>query len=105
MTSFREGLPKSVMEAMAMELPVVAYNIRGVKDLVIDSETGLLVSFRDAKSLAEKLIFLCLHPDEYEKMGEMGRKRIENEFSLEIIKKQMRELYQEILRGDDKCLS
>lgn len=53
--SSREGLPVSVMEAMAMEKPVVAYNIRGVRDLVVDGETGFLVPFGDVKALAEKI--------------------------------------------------
>jgi len=50
-----EGLLVSVMEAMAMEKPVVAYNIRGVRDLVVDGETGFLVPFGDVKALAEKI--------------------------------------------------
>jgi len=97
MTSFHEGLPKSMMEAMAMAKPVVAYNIRGVRDLVIDGETGFLVSFRDVKSLAEKILFLYEHPDVCKEMGRKGRERIGQEFSLNIIMEQMKNLYTEIL--------
>jgi glycosyltransferase involved in cell wall biosynthesis len=43
---------------MAMEKPVVAYNIRGVRDLVVDNETGFLVPFKDVNKLAEKIKFL-----------------------------------------------
>ena len=97
MTSLHEGLPRSVMEAMAMEKPVVAYNIRGVRDLVVDEETGFLVKFGDVSALAEKIIFLINHPDFAKEMGKKGRKRIEENFSLDIILKQMEALYKEIL--------
>ena len=96
-TSSREGLPVSVMEAMAMEKPVVAYNIRGVRDLVVDGETGFLVKFGDINALAEKIIFLIDHPDVAKAMGKKGRKRIEKNFSLDIVLKQMSELYNDIL--------
>jgi glycosyltransferase involved in cell wall biosynthesis len=97
MTSLHEGLPVAVMEAMAMEKPVVAYNIRGVRDLVVDGETGFLVKFGDVSALAEKIIFLISHPDFAKEMGKKGRKRIEENFSLDIRLKQMEALYKEIL--------
>ena len=98
-TSSREGLPVSVMEAMAMEKPVVAYNIRGVRDLVVDGETGFLVKFGDINALADKIIFLMEHPNIAKAMGKEGRKRIEENFSLDIILKEMKELYNDILLG------
>jgi len=97
MTSLHEGLPKAMMEAMAMAKPVVAYNIRGVRDLVVDGKTGFLVPFRDVKRLAEKILFLYEHPDICKEMGKNGRKRIEKEFSLNVIIDQMKRLYTEIL--------
>ncbi len=95
--SVREGLPVSVMEAMTMRKPVVAYNIRGVRDLVVDGETGFLVPFGDVKALTEKILFLHEHPDVCKEMGEKGRERIEKEFSLNVIIEQMKNLYIEIL--------
>ena len=99
MTSYHEGLPRAIMEAMAMEKPVVAYDIRGIRDLVIDGKTGFLVPFRDIKSLAEKILFLHERPDICKEMGKRGRERIEKEFSLKVIMRQMEELYTEILNG------
>jgi len=98
-TSLHEGLPRAVMEAMAMEKPVVAYNIRGVRDLVVDGETGFLVKFGDINALADKIIFLMEHPNIAKAMGKEGRKRIEENFSLDIILKEMKELYNDILLG------
>jgi glycosyltransferase involved in cell wall biosynthesis len=97
-TSIREGLPKSVMEAMATELPVVAYDIRGCNDLVLDGETGFLVPFGDVPGLADKLAWLAHHPDERHRMGEAGRRRIEQTFSLEAVLPQMKTVYEDELR-------
>ncbi len=53
--SYREGLPRSIIEAMAMKLPVVATDIRGCREEVIPDETGFLVPPRDAETLATAL--------------------------------------------------
>jgi len=95
--SSREGLPVSVMEAMAMEKPIVAYNIRGVRDLVEDGVNGFLVPFKDINALAEKILYLMKHPEVAEEMGRKGREKVEREFSLNIILPQMERLYREIL--------
>ena len=93
-TSSREGLPRSVMEAMATGLPVVAYDIRGCNDLVVDGETGFLVRFGDVHGLADRLAWLAQHPDERRRMGEAGRRRIEETFSLEAVLPQLKTVYQ-----------
>jgi glycosyltransferase involved in cell wall biosynthesis len=98
-TSIREGLPKSVMEAMAMEKPVVAYNIRGVRDLVEDGINGFLIPFGDTDAFAEKIIYLMEHPEFAKEMGKRGREKILKEFSLDVILPQMKELYESILKS------
>ena len=97
MTSLHEGLPKAIMEAMAMAIPVVAYNIRGVRDLVVNGKTGFLVPFKDVEALTEKILYLYSHPDFAKSMGKKGRESIEKEFSLDVVLKQMKDLYEEIL--------
>lgn len=96
-TSSREGLPVSVMEAMAMEKPIIAYNIRGVRDLVEDGINGFLVTFGDIKTLSEKIIYLMEHPEVAKEMGKRGREKIEKEFSLRVILPQMEKLYKDVL--------
>ncbi|MGB9794638.1 glycosyltransferase family 4 protein [Caldisericum exile] len=96
-TSSREGLPVSVMEAMAMEKPVVAYNIRGVRDLVEDGVNGFLVPFGDIKELSNKIIYLMEHPDIAKEMGKRGREKIEKEFSLNVVLQDMEKLYKKVL--------
>lgn len=98
LTSRQEGLPKVVMEAMAMERPVVGYDIRGMVDLVSDGETGFLCPFKNIRCLADKVEWLLSNPEERRKMGEAGRRRlIEGGFTLEDVKKRMKEIYQRFL--------
>jgi glycosyltransferase involved in cell wall biosynthesis len=93
-TASQEGLPKCAMEAMAAGLPVVAYDIRGCADLVIDGETGFLVPLGDVRSLAGKLAWLAQRPEERYRMGAAGRRRIEEMFSLDTVLSRMKEVYQ-----------
>jgi len=53
--SHREGMPRSIIEAMLTGLPVVATDVRGSREEVVDGETGLLVPVRDAAALARAL--------------------------------------------------
>jgi len=98
--SSREGLPVSLMEAMAMEKPVVAYNIRGVRDLVEDGVNGFLVSFGNIEAFAEKIIYLMDHPEVAKEMGKRGREKILKEFSLKVILSQLERLYAGVLNNE-----
>lgn len=60
--SYHEGLPLSIIEAMAMELPVAVTDIRGCREEVVDGETGFLIPVRDSRALAGKLIYLLENP-------------------------------------------
>ncbi len=93
-TAGQEGLPRNVMEAMAAGLPVVAYDIRGCNDLVIEGVTGFLVPMGDLSAMRNKLEWLAEHPQERRDMGAAGRKRIEETFALDKVLPQMRIIYQ-----------
>lgn len=73
--SYREGMPRSIIEAMASGLPVVATNIRGCREEVVDGETGLLVPVRDARALATALNRLVDDPALRKRMGRAGHRR------------------------------
>ncbi len=73
--SYREGMPRSIIEAMMMELPVVATNIRGSREEVIDGETGLLVPTRNSTALTQALGRLIADRDLSRRMGQAGRQR------------------------------
>jgi lipopolysaccharide/colanic/teichoic acid biosynthesis glycosyltransferase len=73
--SYREGFPRSVLEAMSCELPVVATNIRGCREAVVNGETGFLVPPRNGTALAEAVSHLLQNPDLALSMGSAGRAR------------------------------
>ena len=73
--SYREGMPRTIIEAMMMELPVVATNIRGVREEVVDGKTGILVPTRDSTALAKALFELLSDPARACQMGVDGRCR------------------------------
>jgi Glycosyltransferase len=98
--SSREGLPVSLMEAMAMEKPVVAYNIRGVRDLVEDGINGFSIPFGDTEAFAEKIIYLMDNPEVAKEMGKRGREKIVKEFSLKVILSQLERLYAGVLNNE-----
>ena len=89
--SYLEGMPRSVIEAMASGLPVIASNIKGSREEVIDGETGILVKTGDIESLATAILKLYNNPKLRELMGRKGRERAEKYFDeSKIIEKQLK---------------
>jgi glycosyltransferase involved in cell wall biosynthesis/ribosomal protein S18 acetylase RimI-like enzyme len=75
LASWREGLPRSAVEAAATGIPVVLTDIRGCREVIDDGEQGLLVPVRDPRRLAEAIIRLVDDPAERGRMGEAARRR------------------------------
>ncbi len=73
--SWREGMPRSIIEAMMMNLPVIATDIRGSREEVIHNQTGLLVPVRSPHLLAKAMKQLIDNPNLAKNMGESGRNR------------------------------
>ena len=90
--SFREGLPLSLMEAMASGLPCVASRIRGNTDLLENTEGGFLCDPLNASEFAEKLRVLTTNTALREKMGRTNRVTIQN-FSTETVIREMQKIY------------
>jgi glycosyltransferase involved in cell wall biosynthesis len=74
--SYREGIPRALMEASAMGLPVVATDIRGCREVVADGETGLLYRLGDQDALVESVRLLVGDDGQRSRLGEAGRRRI-----------------------------
>lgn len=91
-----EGLPVSIMEAMAGGLPVVATRVGGVPELVQEGETGLLVPMRDAGALASAMRRLIQDPATARRMGEAGRLRLERHFSPQAMTRKIETFYRDI---------
>lgn len=93
--SLNEGIPGSVREALAMEVPVVATDVGGTADAVLDRETGLLVPPKDSTAIADSVTSLLRDSNHRRRLGENGRKHVVEEFSMQ----GYTERYEEFLRG------
>jgi len=96
LTSRREGLPNSLLEAMAMGVPVVTSNVAGAKELVVDGQTGFVLPQGDVEGIARALINLATDDRQRTRMGQAGRDRVEREFSFAARLQRMEELYQRV---------
>lgn len=84
--SYREGVPRSLLEAAAMGRPIVATDVVGCRDVVEDGVNGLLCKVADADDLADKMSqMLHLSLDERARMGFAGRKKMEAEFDEKLV--------------------
>ena len=97
--SLSEGLPLAVLEAMAAGLPIVASNVGGVPEAVIDGETGFLVEPSSARSLREAILKLLKDPERARSMGAAGRTRVRAEFGVDRMVEETCEVYRNLLRN------
>jgi N,N'-diacetylbacillosaminyl-diphospho-undecaprenol alpha-1,3-N-acetylgalactosaminyltransferase len=95
--SYREGIPVTVLEAMAMGLPVVATDVPGCREAVIHGETGFLVPPRNVDELIQAIQKLIENPELRKQMGLAGRKRVVQYFAIEQIVEKYLDLYIELL--------
>ena len=95
-TFTHEGLPRSILEAMAMSLPVVATDIRGCREAVVHGKTGFIVSPQDSNKLAEALQTLLLDPNLRHVYGQAGRQRVEAEYDERFVFGRLAQFYGEL---------
>jgi len=91
-----EGLPVTVLEAMAASLPVVATSVGGVPEVVEDGRTGILVPSGDPVQLAEAVMSLLDHPVGAARLGVEGRHRIEEHFDIRTMVARYESLYSQL---------
>lgn len=95
--SYREGLPRSIIEAMSMEKPVIATNIRGCREEVIHGETGYLVSKGNVKDLFDKMLKLTINEKLRNSMGQLGRVIVEDEYDEQKVLDKQISLFKKLL--------
>ena len=95
--SLAEGISNTILEAMASGLPVVATNVGGNPDLVVEEETGVLVPRSDPEALAHALRRYIEDPGLAARHGRAGRERVEREFSLEAMMRRYLAVYDDLL--------
>lgn len=96
LASRAEACPMAVLEAMAMERPVVATAVGGVPEQIDDGEHGWLVPPERPDALAEAIVEAITHPGEAERRGENARQRVESTFSLQRCVERHLELYRSL---------
>jgi glycosyltransferase involved in cell wall biosynthesis len=97
LTSRREGLPNSLLEAMAMNIPIVTTDVAGAKELVVQGETGFIRPQGDVQGLAQDLLTLAAENPLRLRVGRAARARVEREFSFAQRLRRIEALYGSVL--------
>ncbi|WP_156188684.1 glycosyltransferase family 4 protein [Acinetobacter indicus] len=87
--SYREGVPRSTQEAMAIGRPVITTDVPGCRDTVIDGVNGFLVPKWDPQALAEKMIYFIEHPEQVRMMGDQSHKIAIEKFDAEKVNQRL----------------
>ena len=95
--SYREGLPKSLLEALSCGRPIITTDVPGCREVCNDGVNGLLIPARDSIALSHAIEKLALNQDLRQAMGRAGRVRAESEFSNEIVCAQTLDLYRRLM--------
>lgn len=96
--SLFEGMGRVLLEAMAMEKPVVASRVGGIPDLVHDGVNGILIAPGSVQELTSSLVKTLRNPVMAREMGKQGRKRINAEFSVDTMVQSIERVYHELLQ-------
>jgi len=96
--SLFEGIPRAIMEAAAMGVPVVATNVKGNREVVIPNQNGLLVPFGDVTALAEAMVNILSDPEKAKAMGRSGRQLAEKRFDEKIVFGKIKREYFRLLK-------
>jgi glycosyltransferase involved in cell wall biosynthesis len=94
--SLNEGMGRVLLEAMAVGCPVVATRVGGIPDIVADGTTGLLVSPRDDRALAEAILTLLRDRSRRAAYGEAARRHVDGRFDVETMVRNIERLYDEV---------
>ena len=95
--SLEDNLPNTMLEAMSCGTPVVAFDVDGMPDAVINGKTGQLVSLGDVKEMGKAILSLIFNPEKRGRMGKECRKKVEEQYKLEIQAQRYLGLYQELI--------
>jgi glycosyltransferase involved in cell wall biosynthesis len=100
--SYREGMPLTILEAMAAGKPVVTTNVRGCREEVVNGLTGIVVAPRDPRSLSEAILSLLVAPEKAKAMGLAGRAHVEKAFDQRRVLEEEVEAYRRLAKRHRK---
>ncbi len=92
--SYREGLPKALIEAMACAKPIITTDVPGCREVVVNNKNGILVPVKDSHALANAIVLLAKKPRMLDEMGQESRKLAESDFSLTMVVEKTLKLYE-----------
>ncbi|ACC80085.1 glycosyltransferase family 4 protein [Nostoc punctiforme] len=95
---YREGVPRVLLEAATMELPLITTDMPGCKEVVKDGWNGLLVPPRDTKALATAILKLLNSPEQRNLMGKRSRVHVQTNFSLNQVADAYADIYNRVLK-------
>ena len=98
--SYREGVPKTLLEASACGRPIVASDVPGCREVVRDGENGYLVPPHDPPAVAEALKILINDPSRRIQMGKRGREIAVNEFSAALVISETLAVYRSLVKAE-----
>ena len=87
--SYREGTPRSTLEALASGRPIITTDVPGCRETVIDGLNGFLVGLKDAEQLAEKMLYMLENPEKAVEMGKQSRILAEKKFNVEDVNEEL----------------
>ncbi len=96
--SYREGLPRTVPQALLSDVPVVVYDLDGGSEVCIEGRTGRLVPAGDRAALREAIEWMADHPQERAAMAQRGREMCRQRFSVERMIADLQSVYERVLR-------
>jgi glycosyltransferase involved in cell wall biosynthesis len=97
LTSREEGFSNVILEGMAAGLAMIVTDVGGNAEAVLHAKTGFVVPPRDPKAIGDAIVTLARDPEARKRLGVAGRKRVEEEFSIDKCVKAHLDLYQELL--------
>lgn len=100
-TSLREGLARTLPQALLSGVPVVSYDVDGAREVCQDGVTGYLVPARNIEHLADRIIKLCRNPEERTTFATAGQRLCEARFPHDVMTREIRQLYLEVLENRD----
>jgi glycosyltransferase involved in cell wall biosynthesis len=95
--SYREGLPKSLIEAAACGLPLITTDVPGCREVVTNEENGLIVPARDSRALAAAIARIADNPELASRLGRAARENAQQQFDVSIVISQTLAVYDELL--------
>lgn len=96
--SHTEGLPNAALEAMAMEVPLLATRVGGTPEVVVDGESGTLVDARSPEQLTQGILDFLANPARWKLMAARGRERVEQQFNFTVRTRALESIYETMIK-------